>query len=71
MTYFVVEAATSSAGTAKAVTEKASYNEASMLYHQTMASMLANESVTEGICTVIDQNGTQVYELTSHFMREV
>ena len=71
MRWYVVEIATTAEGTAKAVTEKEDFNEAKMLYHQILASMMANTNVTEGICTIIDSTGRQLFEYTEKFVREV
>lgn len=70
MKYYVIEISTTAEGTAKAVTEKQDYNEAKMLYHQILASMMANTNVTEGICTIIDSDGRQLLEHTEKFVRE-
>lgn len=70
MRWYVVEIATTAEGTAKAVTEKQDFNEAKMLYHQILASMMANTNVTEGICTILDGSGRQMFEYTEKFVRE-
>lgn len=64
---FVVEISTSNGATAKAITEKGTPREAEMLFHQIMASMMANDKVTHGVCTVLDNNGRQIFELTREF----
>lgn len=66
---FVVEIATTKDGTAKAITEKTNFIEAEMLFHQIMASMMANQDVSHGICTVINDDGRQSFELTREFTR--
>ena len=70
MKFYIVEISTTAEGTAKAVTEKEDFNEAKMLYHQILASMMANTNVTEGICTIIDGSGRQMFEFTEKFVRE-
>jgi len=70
MKFFVVEIATTAEGTAKAITEKEDFNEAKMLYHQILASMMANTAVTVGICTIIDGAGRQMIDFTEKFVRE-
>ena len=70
MKFYVVEISTTAEGTAKAVTEKADFNEAKMLYHQILASMMANANVTTGICTIIDGEGRQLIEYTELFVRQ-
>lgn len=57
MQYFVLEVTTANGATAKAITEKATEKEAMMLYHQIMASALANDNVTYALCMVINEEG--------------
>lgn len=57
MTYFVLEATTTSEGTAKLVTEKETLNEGIMLFHQVMAAARANTNVTEALCIVVNSKG--------------
>lgn len=67
--FYVIEVSTNLDGiTAKAITEKNTKVEAEMLYHQIMASMLANPKVVSGICTVIDNTARQYHELTSVYV---
>ena len=62
---YVIEVSTNKAGqTAKGVTEKETTNEARMVYHQTLASMLANDDVTYGLCTILNADGRQLHEYT-------
>lgn len=63
----VIESATVDGKVASAVTPKYSIKDAEMLYHQVMASMLANDNVTEGLCTILDEDGRQMFEFTSHY----
>lgn len=70
MKFYVVEISTTAEGTAKAIAEKEDFNEARMLYHQILASMMANTNVTEGICTIIDSNARQLIDFTEKFVRE-
>lgn len=64
MLYYVVEISHTKQGIAKAVTEKPDLDGARMLYHQVLSSMLANENVTFGICTILDNDGQQMPEFT-------
>ena len=57
MSYFVLEATTTSQGTAKLVTEKETLNEGIMLFHQVMAAARANENVIEALCIVVNSKG--------------
>lgn len=57
MRYFVLEIATVNGATAKAVTEKATLDEAKMLFHQIMASAYANDKVTYSLCMIINDKG--------------
>lgn len=57
MRYFVVEISTANGATAKAVTEKATLDEAKMLFHQIMASAYANDNVTYALCMIINDKG--------------
>lgn len=62
---FVVEVSTNTSGqTAKGVTEKETLSDARMVYHQTLASMLANEKVVYGMCTILNSDGRQLHEYT-------
>ena len=62
---YVIEISINTAGQiAKGVTEKQSLSEARMLYHQALASMLANEDIIYGICTILNSDGRQLHEYT-------
>lgn len=58
--YYVVEVSTTENGTAKAVTEKETLDGAKMLFHQVMASIMANNKVESGLCVVLDANGSTI-----------
>lgn len=61
--YFVIEISTTDAGTATQITEKATIEDAKMLYHQILASIYANKNVTFAICMVInDKLGFEAME---------
>lgn len=62
--YYVVEIATTASGTAKQITLKESDREAEMLFHQVLASMMANNNLIHGICTVLTESGRQFQDLT-------
>ena len=69
---YVVEISTNTAGqTAKGVTEKAALSDARMVFHQALASMLANENVVHGICTILNNDGRQLYEYTEEVYKPV
>lgn len=69
---YVVEISTNSSGqTAKGVTEKSSLSEARMVYHQVLASMLANPDVVHGICTILNNDGRQLYDYTEEVYKPV
>lgn len=55
--YFVMQVTTDSVGTATAVTEKATIDEARGLFHQILASIYANTDVTYGLVMVINEQG--------------
>lgn len=57
MRYFVLEISTANGATAKYVTEKATLDEAKMLFHQIMASAYANDNVTYALCMIINDKG--------------
>lgn len=67
--YYILESATTAEETAKAVTTKDNFREAQMLYFQVLASMTANDAVTDGFCTIIDSNARQMYEYTTRYVR--
>ena len=52
--YFVIEITTTETGTATNITEKATIEDAKMLYHQILAAVYANKNVTFAICMVIN-----------------
>lgn len=69
---YVVEISTNTAGqTAKGVTEKSTLSDARMVFHQALASMLANENVVHGICTILNNDGRQLYEYTEEVYKPV
>lgn len=69
---YVVEISTNTAGqTAKGVTEKQTLSDARMVYHQALAAMLANENVVHGICTILNNDGRQLYEYTEEVYKPV
>lgn len=69
---YVVEISTNTAGqTAKGVTEKQTLSDARMVFHQALASMLANENVVHGICTILNNDGRQLYEYTEEVYKPV
>lgn len=69
---YVVEISTNTAGqTAKGVTEKEALSDARMVFHQALASMLANENVVHGICTILNNDGRQLYEYTEEVYKPV
>lgn len=69
---YVVEISTNTAGqTAKGVTEKQTLSDARMVFHQSLASMLANENVVHGICTILNNDGRQLYEYTEEVYKPV
>lgn len=57
--YFVVEVTRTegSESCATAVHVKDTIDEASMLYHQIMASIYANDAVVYGLCQIINSDG--------------
>lgn len=55
--YIVIERAITTSGTAQQMIEKATWDEAVMALHQTMASAMANTSVQSALCMVIDSMG--------------
>ena len=67
--YYVLESATTSEGVAKAVTTKDDFRQAQMLYFQVLASMTANDNVTEGFCTIIDESGRQLFDYTTRYIK--
>ena len=69
---YVVEISTNTAGqTAKGVTSKETLSDARMVYHQALAAMLANENVVHGICTILNNDGRQLYEYTEEVYKPV
>lgn len=59
MKYFITEITTTEAGTAKAVTEKDTFDEARMVFHQVMASAFANPAVTYALCEIVGEDGNR------------
>lgn len=57
MKYFVIEIETTSSGTAKQITEKATIDEARGLFHQILASVYANKAITYALVEVINEKG--------------
>ena len=55
--FFVVETEVAKGQRASAITEKATHDEAKMLYHQILASAYANKDVTYALVMIIDENG--------------
>jgi len=55
--YFVLEITTADGATAKAVHEKATMDEARMLFHQILASAYANDKVTYALVQIISDKG--------------
>lgn len=55
--YFILEITTTEAGTAKAITEVSTLDNAKMLFHQIMASAYANNDVTYALAQIIDDRG--------------
>lgn len=55
--YFVLEIATVDGITAKQITEKATLDEAKMLYHQILASAYANDKVSYALVQIIEDRG--------------
>ena len=55
--YFVTEVETTSQGTAKQITEKATLEEAKGLYHQVLASVYANDKVTYALVMIVNDLG--------------
>ena len=55
--YYVLEITTVNGATAKAVTEKATIDEAKMLFHQIMASAYASNKVSYALCMIINDKG--------------
>jgi hypothetical protein len=55
--YFVTEITTTADGTAKAITEKNSVDEARMLFHQILASAYANPAVTYALVYIMNEQG--------------
>ena len=55
--FYVVEIVSTKDGTAKAVTEKATIDEAQMLFHQIFASTMANQNAQSCVCLVVAANG--------------
>lgn len=61
--YYFIEITTTTNGTAKAITEKSSLQEAEMQLHQTLASAMANPDVSSCVVMIIDSRGAvQRYE---------
>ena len=65
--FYVIESATVDGTVAKAVTTKETYREATMLFHQIMASMMANDNVEFGFCTILDNSGRQMFDFTQTY----
>lgn len=57
MRYFVIEIETTSSGTAKQVTEKATIDEAKALFHQILASVYANSEITYALVMIVNDLG--------------
>ena len=55
--FYLIEKTTTSSGVAKAITTKNDQNSAVMQLHQTLASAMANSSVSSCLCMVINDTG--------------
>lgn len=55
--FYFIEIVTTTSGTAKAVWDKASLDEAVSAFHQTLASAMANENAVKALCLIIDDQG--------------
>ena len=58
--YYLIEKTVTTNGTAKAITDKASKDEALMVLHQTIASAMANATVSSCLCLIIDEIGSTI-----------
>lgn len=58
MKYYLIEIADTKDGVAKAITEKVSMDDAQMVYHQTIASAMANTKVNSSLVMIIDGKGS-------------
>ena len=54
--FYVVEIVSTKDGTAKAITEKATQDEAVMLLHQVLASAMTNQNAQSCVCLVVAAN---------------
>lgn len=66
---YLVEIANTSSGIAKAITEKEDINTARMVYHQTMASAMANPAVNAMTVVVLSEAGNTVIQ--DYWVRQV
>lgn len=57
MKYYVIQITTNSVGTATMITEKASIDEAKMLYHQILASVYADKEVSYALVMIVNDLG--------------
>jgi hypothetical protein len=55
--YYLIEKATTTQGTAKAITDKSDLTSATMALHQVMASAMANPDVENVLAMIIDDTG--------------
>lgn len=55
--YYLIEITETNDGTAKAIWDKPTLNDATMQLHQILASAMANEAVGSCLCMVIDAHG--------------
>lgn len=55
--YYLIEKATTTQGTAKAITDKSDLTSATMALHQVMASAMANADVINALAMIIDDTG--------------
>lgn len=69
MKHYVLEVVTTSEGTTKTVTEENNRPNALVKFYQSIASIMSNEQVLVGFCTVIDATGKQLPEATQFYAK--